>query len=130
MTRIIVPDDLTGVAAAASLTQAVLKHLNVASLEELACELEAGYGDGSSVVEKFEAIEFSPGQRELLATYADEICLIRNKPRGRRDVKSRTLAVCDACGGWVVSVGNPPARCQVKLGCGGRVTKPPQSAVA
>lgn len=130
MTKFTIPAELDGLAAAASLTQALLKHLNVASLSELADELDAGYGGGSSVAEKYSQIEFDPTQTELLKRYGPEIALIVDKPRGRRRVEARMLAVCNSCGGWVLVSGNPQRRCQVKLDCEGEVTKPLRTTIA
>lgn len=119
----VAPEGIPDRAVAVSLTLGLLKFFNQPSLADLTNAIKL-YSEPNSDHAKMAAVRLSDEQVELLDANADLVGLVRIRPRGRSEVKPRTIGFCNECGAWMATSDRMPTNCTVTLGCPGKMFKP------
>jgi len=104
---------------AVSIGLALLKAARVRSWDGLVDTLRT---DGQSAA-RLDGIDLTLDDLDLLDRHLGLLGLIRVVPGTRGTGYTVTVAVCDACGQWLLSTGAVPRRCRLTSGCPGAVVK-------
>ena len=104
---------------AVSIGLAMLKAARVESWDDLVDTLRTG---GQSAA-RLDGIDLAPDDLALLDAHLGLLGLIRVVPGTRGTGHTVTVAVCDACGQWMLSSGAVPRRCRLTTGCQGAMVK-------
>ena len=104
---------------AVSIGLALLKAARVQSWEDLVDTLRT---DGQSAA-RLDSIDLNRDDLTLLDRHLGLLGLIRVVPGTRGTGRTVTVAVCDACGQWMLSTAAVPRRCRLTGGCSGAMMK-------
>lgn len=114
VTVITVDDSLPPVAQAASLALVLLRKVGAANMGEFGRRVLAS---DKRTITALGRIVLTGPQQGLLAQHSQACALVSPGP------PRRTIAVCSACGQYLVAAGSAPSRCALTLGCAGTYTK-------
>ena len=104
---------------AVSLGLALLKAARVQSWDDLVDTLRTD----DQPAARLDGIDLTRDDLALLDAHLGLLGLIRVIPGTRGTGHTVTVAVCDACGQWMLGTGAVPRRCRLITGCPGAMVK-------
>ena len=104
---------------AVSIGLALLKLARVQSWDDLVDTLRT---DGQSAA-RLDGIDLTRNDLALLDAHLGLLGLIRVVPGTRGTGHTVTIAVCDACGQWMLSTGAVQRKCRLSAGCPGAMVR-------